>query len=118
MQKLKVTNDFVFKKIFGKQENEEILKDLLIGILKIPINKVEIIKDINLEKLKEENKTRILDIQATIDGDKKINIEMQVKNEYNIKERTLYYWSGMYYNELKKGEKYNTIKKAISIKRI
>ena len=29
MDKLKVTNDYVFKKIFGKQGNESILKDFL-----------------------------------------------------------------------------------------
>ncbi len=36
MKELKVTNDYVFKRIFGRPENKEILKDLLISILEIP----------------------------------------------------------------------------------
>lgn len=33
MKRYEVTNDYIFKKIFGKKGNEEILKDLLISIL-------------------------------------------------------------------------------------
>ena len=50
MEKLKLTNDYVFKKLFGKQGNEEILKDLLISILEIPIKEIEVIKDAHLER--------------------------------------------------------------------
>ena len=39
MQKLEITNDFIFKKVFGKIGNESILRDLLISILKINIKK-------------------------------------------------------------------------------
>lgn len=36
MKELEVTNDYVFKRIFGRPENKEILKDLLVSILEIP----------------------------------------------------------------------------------
>ena len=39
MDKLKVTNDYVFKRIFGKQGNESILKDFLKAVLELPIEK-------------------------------------------------------------------------------
>ena len=42
MNELKLTNDFVFKKVFGKKGNESILKNLLEAILKIKIEKIEI----------------------------------------------------------------------------
>lgn len=115
MNKLKVTNDFVFKKLFGKQENEELLKDLLIAIIEEPIKKIEIQKDSSLEKVLEVNKTGILDIKATLDNNTIVNIEMQVKNQYNTIERSLFYWSGIYHNELYKGEDYITNKRTISI---
>lgn len=41
---LNVTNDYVFKRIFGRQENENITKSLLTSILK------DNISDINLDK--------------------------------------------------------------------
>ncbi len=106
MDNLKITNDFVFKKIFGKQENEVLLKDLLTSILNISIQKIQIKSDVVLEKVLEENKTGILDIQAMADNNKLVNIEIQVKDEYNIKERSLYYWSAMYHNGLGKGNNY------------
>ena len=51
MEKLKVTNDYVFKRIFGKQGNESILKDFLIAVLELPIQKIEIVKDAHLDSI-------------------------------------------------------------------
>lgn len=115
MNKLKVTNDFVFKKLFGKQENKDLLKDLLIAIIEEPIKEIEIQKDSSLEKTLEINKTGILDIKATLNNNTIVNIEMQVKNQYNTVERSLFYWSSLYHNELCKGEDYITNKRTISI---
>lgn len=115
MDKLKVTNDFVFKKIFGKQGNEEILKDLLIAILEIPIREIEVIKDAYLEKDLEENKMGILDIKATLNNHITVNIEMQVKNEYNMIDRSLYYWANLYSSSLYQGQDYTESNKTIAI---
>ena len=109
MSKLKLTNDFIFKKVFGKQGNESILKNLLEAILKIKIEKVEVQAEVELERELIEDKVGKLDIKAIIDKDKIIDIE------YNMKERTLYYWSGLYYTELQKSEDYKNNKKAITI---
>lgn len=112
---LKVTNDYIFKKIFGKKGNESILKDFLSAILQIEIKSIEVITDANLEKELESNKLGILDIEAKLDENTIVNIEMQVINRFNMLERTLFYWSGIYYNVLKKGEDYKEIKKVIAI---
>lgn len=74
MDKLKVTNDYVFKRIFGKQGNESILKDFLKAVLELPIEKIEVIKDANLERAVVENKSGILDIKATLDNKITVNI--------------------------------------------
>lgn len=112
---LKVTNDYIFKKIFAKKGNESLLKDLLNSILQIKINSIEVLADTNLERQLESNKMGILDIKAKVDEDTIIDIEIQIINRYNMIERTLFYWSGLYYNVLQKGEDYKEIKKVIAI---
>ena len=112
---LKVTNDYIFKKIFAKKGNESILKDLLNSILQIKIKSIEVIADTNLERQLESNKLGILDLKAKLDEDTIVNIEIQIINRYNMIERTLFYWSGLYYNVLQKGEDYKEIKKVIAI---
>ena len=115
MEKLRVTNDYVFKKIFAKRGNESILKDFLIAVLNIPIEKIEVVKEAQLERKIETNKLGILDIKATLNNKITVNIEMQVKNEYNIKERSLFYWSELYSSELYKNQDYTENKKTITI---
>ena len=44
-----------------------------------------------------------------------MNIEVQILNLHDFIERSLYYWSGNYYNHLRAGEKYQNVKKTISI---
>ena len=109
---LKVTNDYIFKKIFAKKGNESILKDLLNSILQIKIKSIEVISDANLERQLESNKLGILDLKAKLDEETIVNIEIQIINRYNMIERTLFYWSGLYYNVLQKGVDYKEIKKA------
>ena len=113
--KIPVTNDYIFKRIFSKKGNESILKDLLIGILEIPIEKIEVQKEVSLEKEIIENKLGRLDIVAILNDNTIVNIEMQVGKQYNYIDRSLYYWSGNYYNDLKAGKDYSEVKKTIGI---
>ncbi len=113
--KIPITNDYIFKKIFAKKGNESILKDFLIAILEIPIERLEVQPEVSLEKQLEENKLGRLDIVAILDDNAIVNIEVQVSNQYNLVERSLYYWSGNYYNDLKAGENYRKVKKTVAI---
>ena len=115
MKNLNLTNDFVFKKVFGKKGNESILKDLLEAILKIKIKKIELQTEVELEKELIDDKTGVLDIEATIDDNTIIDIEMQMRNQYNMKERSLFYWAGLYYTALKKKGEYKENKRVITI---
>ena len=112
---LKVTNDYIFKRIFAKKGNESILKDLLNAILGIKIKEIEVMADTNLEKEIETRKLGILDIKAVLNNDTIIDIEIQILNRHNMIERTLYYWSGLYNNQLQKGEEYQESKRVIAI---
>ena len=113
--KLPVTNDYIFKKIFSKKGNESMLKDFLIAVLEIPIEKVAVQAEVALEKQLEQNKLGRLDILAILNDETIVNIEIQVLNPNNFVERTLYYWSGNYYNNLTAGENYQKVKKTIAI---
>lgn len=114
-EKLPITNDYIFKRIFAKNGNESILKDFLIGILEIPIEKIKVQAEVTLEKQLKESKIGRLDIVAILDDNAIVNIEVQVLNLHDFIERSLYYWSGNYYNHLKAGENYQNVKKTISI---
>lgn len=115
MEKLKVTNDYVFKRIFGKQGNESILKDFLIAVLELPIEEIELVKDAHLDRAVVENKSGILDIKATLNNKITVNIEMQVKNQHNMIDRSLYYWSSLYSSSLYKKQNYRENNKTITI---
>ena len=106
---LQLTNDYIFKRLFSKKGNEDILKDLLEGILEIPIKEVE------LERVDIKDKLGVLDIKAIINENITVNIEMQVVDEKNMIERTLYYWAGLYYTGLKRGRDYKLNNKVITI---
>lgn len=86
---LKPTNDYIFKRIFSKKGNEDLLKDLLEGILEIKIDKIEVIQEVEIERIDIEDKTGVLDIKAIVDETTTIDIEIQVRNEYNMIERQM-----------------------------
>ena len=112
---LQLTNDYIFKRLFSKKGNEDILKDLLEGILEIPIKEVEVMQEVELERVDIKDKLGVLDIKAIINENITVNIEMQVANEKNMIERTLYYWAGLYYTGLKRGRDYKLNNKVITI---
>ena len=88
---------------------------MLEAILKIKIKKIELQAEVELERELIDDKTGVLDIEATIDDNTIIDIEMQMRNQYNMKERSLFYWAGLYYTGLKKKEEYKDNKRVITI---
>lgn len=108
--------DFVFKKIFGNEKQPEILISFLNSILKYddPIKTVEI-KNTDIEKEFSDAKFSRLDVKAKTDKGELINIEIQIKNEHNMKERSLYYWSKIFSEQMLTGENYSTLAKTICI---
>lgn len=108
--------DFVFKKIFGNEKHPRILISFLNAVIKPTdlIKSVEI-KNTDIEKEYIEDKYSRLDIKAVTENKEHINIEIQVKNEYNMIKRSLYYWSKMYEGQLTKGQDYDTLSRTICI---
>jgi len=95
-----LTEDYIFKRVFGKKENEDLLKDLLESILEIKIAQIEVIIGTEIEKEKIEDKLGIIDLKATINKETTVDIEIQVKNYHNMIERSTFYIAGLYHTEL------------------
>ena len=113
-KRLELTNDYVFKKIFAKPENNIELKELLEAILNINIKEVEV-KNPEISKNYEDEKLGILDIRAHINVDTIVDIEMQVANVYTIINRNITYSSRIIAEQLQVGDSYKVLKKFISI---
>lgn len=108
--------DFVFKKIFGSEKHPDILISFLNAVLKPKkqITKVEI-KNTEIDKSYIEDKFSRLDIKAITSNKEIINIEIQLKNEYNMIQRSLYYWSKMYEEQLEEGDRYDKLCRTVCI---
>ena len=111
---LPLSNDYVFKRIFGKGGNEKILKSLLEAILKINIQKIEI-KNPEIPKETIDEKLSILDIKAEINENTIIDIELQVGNTTAIEKRLVVYNAKLIAGEIKVSEQYQKAKDTIVI---
>lgn len=106
--------DIIFKKLFS--ENEDLLHDFLANILDIPGESIQCIQIVDSELPPEtlESKFSRLDLNMTVD-DKLVNVEIQIYNDHDYRDRALYYWAKLYTSELKSGERYGTLKQAITV---
>ncbi|MBP2022985.1 putative transposase/invertase (TIGR01784 family) [Clostridium punense] len=111
---LKPKNDFVFKKIFGDVKNKDLLISLLNSILSDKVNDVTILNS-ELPKENIEDKKSVLDVRAVTDAGYHIDIEIQVLRTVSMPERSLYYWSKLYIEQIAVGESYKKLKKTIAI---
>jgi len=86
--------DFIFKMIFGSEENKSILISLLNSILKgRPYIEDVTLENNEISKIFKNNKSSRLDISATDNNGIKYDIEMQCRKTKDIKNRTLFYAS-------------------------
>lgn len=110
--------DFSFKKIFGNPENTAPLINLLNGLFKTShdtlIQEVTLLNPV-MDRAHLDDKQCILDIRAKTDQGEHINIEMQIINRKDWVERSLYYWSKLYQQQLQQGDKYYKLQRTLSI---
>lgn len=110
--------DFVFKSIFGDEKHPEILISFLNAVFGYGEDKKIIkvkIENPNIEKTDIEDKYSILDIKATANDDTKLDIEIQIKNNYDMIPRTIYYLSKLVEEQMEEGDDYNKIMKTVTI---
>ena len=114
VERLPLTDDYIFKRVFAFEGNESVLKDFLEAILKKDIKKVEI-KNPEIIPYEKDEKRGLLDIKAETDDGTILDIEMQMEDEKNTDERGTQYLGKMITEQLKKGDKYKKLKKSIVI---
>lgn len=112
--KLKI--DIIFKRVFGNEQNVEIIAAFISDMLDIPRNRITHVEIKNVELPPEEidQKFSRLDLNLTVDS-RKVNIEMQVNKEAAYKERTLFYWAKLYSEDLESGEDYSELSQTICV---
>ena len=106
--------DIIFKKIFT--ENADMLHEFVADILEIPSESIQEIT-IRNQELSPENfdgKFSRLDLNLKVDN-VLVNVEIQLKGETDFRDRALFYWAKLYTSELKSGDTYGKLKKAITI---
>ena len=115
--KITLRNDYAFKRIFGVEENKDVLQDLLECILDIPPETIAGLELLDKEFHKEilSEKLGILDIKLRLKDGTFIDIEIQNNWHHDFAERTLYYWSKMYNEGIKQGQDYTKLPKCITI---
>lgn len=108
--------DFIFKNIFGSEQNPDILISFLNAVMKPAdsITSVEI-KNTDIEREYKNDELSRLDIKASTNNNEIINIEVQVKNEYDMIKRSVYYWSKLYGGQLAKGDQYDNLERTVCI---
>jgi len=116
MSKLKHTfkTDVLFKMLFTKYPGS--LKQLTAHLLRIPVSSIGEFKVESPEMPPDGvgDKFCRLDILMTIDG-QKVNLEIQVEDEGDFPERTLFYWARIYSNSLRTGKDYIHLPRTIII---
>jgi predicted transposase/invertase (TIGR01784 family) len=111
-------NDFLFKRIFGSEDN----RDVLLAFLNLtfaeagkpPLTEIILLNPYT-EKDAPRDKQSILDIRAKTAEGELINVEMQLFNKYDTEKRTLFYWSKQYSGQLQEGQSYKLLKKCVTI---
>ncbi len=97
------TIDYAFKRVFGRQENEESLCSLLNAVLRRPVGqRIESVVILNpflpLEAF--DDKLSVLDIKARDESGRMFNVEMQIRLHHALRERVLFYWAKLYTEQL------------------
>ena len=112
--KYRFTYDTLFKLLFVKYP--ELLERLIAAILEISVDGISEFKITNPEIPPEAigNKFCRLDINMAING-RQVNLEVQVENEGDYAERTLYHWARVYSSALKAGRPYSSLPQVVII---
>ena len=114
VERLPLTDDYIFKRVFAFEGNESVLKDFLEAILKKDIKKVTI-KNPEIIPYEKDEKRGLLDIKAETDDGTILDVEMQMKDRKDTQERGIQYLGNMITSQLQVGDDYTKLKKSIVI---
>jgi len=101
MGKVNPKIDLVFKKLFGSEENKDILMSLINAILPLhqQVANITLKNPYNIADY-VEGKLSILDIKAEAEDGRLFDIEMQIRASRYYGKRALFYWAKMFGSQL------------------
>ena len=113
---IRPTVDFAFKLMLGNPEHTNVTIHFLNAILEgqCRIANVQILNPI-LAKHTDDDKLSVLDILATDEHGRMLNIEMQTSLPSELPQRLAYYASCLYVGQLREGFRYADLRPSISI---
>ena len=106
--------DAVFHALFRKG-NENITKALIQDITEREYKIIDMDKNVIMYDGNVESKNEVLDLKVELDDGEICNLEIQLANKKNFKERMLDYWARLYSGQLDKGDDYTKLKRTILI---
>ena len=106
--------DIVFQSLFNK-ERANITKSCAEAILDEKINKLVINGDKELSRENPEDKLGILDLQLDVNDNEKVDVEIQLLKKDNFKNRLIYYMSKLIAKQMKRGFKYDKLKRVVIV---
>ena len=115
--KITLRNDYAFKRVFGTEENKDVLQDLLKCILDIQPEDIAGLELLDKELHKDliSDKTGVLDVKLRLKNNTIIDIEIQNRWHNEFVQRTIFYWAKMYTENLKTSDVYTKLPKCITI---
>jgi len=109
--------DRAFQYIFADPNELEPLRKFLAATIDLPAGDLDIItiQDPQAHPHQEDDKAIIFDVRVDTSSERKIEVEIQLIREVEFTRRLAYYASSMLANQLKKGEKYQQLRQAITV---
>ncbi|MCI9005182.1 MAG: Rpn family recombination-promoting nuclease/putative transposase [Lachnospiraceae bacterium] len=106
--------DFAFKEIMM---DEKARIGFLAAVLKIPPKEIKETWILNtaLRKEHEDDKQGILDVRLLLNSDQEVDIEIQLSELRVWADRSLFYLSKMFTEQIRPGESYRVLKKCVGI---
>lgn len=111
-------NDLLFKFVFGHEERKAVTLSFINATLQLEGTDAFVdlhFADRALEPEEEDGKSSMLDLLCVTNDGTQVNIEVQVQNQHNMAQRSLYYWAKLYQSSLRKNQDYSTLRKTVAI---
>ena len=115
--KFTVRNDYAFKKLFGTEENKDIMIEFLSLITLLSKDDFDDVRIENSEQIPHfyNDKTGQLDIKIRLKDGRKIDVEMQNTYFDYYPKRSIFYCSKLIHEHFMRGFQYTQLKKCIAI---
>lgn len=114
MKLISLKYDYAFRELFS---HESIRKFFISDVTGIPLESIKTVQLTTpyLWKRYQMQKQGILDVAVILNDDTRIDIELQIHGQEYWLERNLFYLAKMYTDDLKAGQRYDRLRKCITI---